>query len=229
MNRCTDYISHYKADAEQFDYFHNSDTTDHAYEVLFREFIRRLAGKPAKVLDVGSGGGWTRELPHDHIFFVDLSHKNLLTLKPGSSGAILADACYLPFKTESLNLVIASEILEHLNSPETAADEILRVLRKGGKAIVSTPYKEKLRYALCIHCNQVTPINAHLRSFDKEALSSLFSNAKKKTYLFGSKILVLLRVPRLFYRLPFRMWRSIDYLLIKFSDKAQHVIVVLEK
>jgi ubiquinone/menaquinone biosynthesis C-methylase UbiE len=181
------------------------------------------------VLDVGSGGGWTRELPHDHIFFVDLSHKNLLTLKPGSSGAILADACYLPFKTESLNLVIASEILEHLNSPETAADEILRVLRKGGKAIVSTPYKEKLRYALCIHCNQVTPINAHLRSFDKEALSSLFSNAKKKTYLFGSKILVLLRVPRLFYRLPFRMWRSIDYLLIKFSDKAQHVIVVLEK
>lgn len=229
MNRCADYISHYKADAEQFDYFNNPDRTDRAYEVLFRKFIRRLAGKPARMLDVGSGSGWTRDIPHDQVFFVDLSNKNLLALNSGSSGAVLADACCLPFKTKSLDFVVASEIMEHLNSPKTAADEILRVLEKGGKAIVSTPYKEKLRYALCIHCNKVTPMNAHLHSFDRENLSSLFPDVQKRTYLFGSKALVLLRMPRLFCGLPLWMWRLIDCLMVRFSDRAQHLIVVLEK
>jgi SAM-dependent methyltransferase len=229
MNRCSDYVSHYKADAEQFDYFHNPDSTDEAYEILFRKFIGKLAGKPKKVLDVGSGSGWTRDLAPEQLFFVDLSQKNLLTLKPGSSGAVLADACHLPFKTGSLDLIIASEIMEHLNSPGDAAKEILRVLEKGGKAIVSTPYKEKLRYTLCIHCNQVTPMNAHLHSFDKEALLAFFPGVKKRYFLFGSKVLILLRAPRLFDRLPLLIWKLLDYPLLKLIDKAQHIVVVLEK
>jgi ubiquinone/menaquinone biosynthesis C-methylase UbiE len=229
VNRCADYVAHYEADAEHFDYFNNPDETVHVYEILFRKFLKKLVGKPKTLLDLGSGSGWTRELPHQSIFFVDLSRKNLLALKVNSTGAILADACSLPFKTESLSVVIASEILEHLNSPESAAKEIVRVLEKGGKAIVSTPYKEKIRYALCIHCNQVTPMNAHLHSFDSNSLLSLFTAAKKKRFLFGSKLLVLLRAPRLFYRLPLMIWRLIDAPLTKLLDKAQHIVVVLEK
>ena len=142
---------------------------------------------------------------------------------------ILADACHLPFRTESMNLIIASEIIEHLNSPASAAEEIWRVLEKGGKAIVSTPYKEKIRYALCVHCNQVTPMNAHLHSFDREKLTLLFPTARKRSYLFGSKLLVLFRAPRLFYKLPLLFWKLLDYPLIKLLDKAQHIIIVLEK
>lgn len=229
MNRCTDYLSHYKADAEEFDYFHNPDKADRAYETLFRKFIKKLAGKPTRVLDIGCGSGWTRDLNHEELFFVDLSLRNLLILKPGSSGTVVADACYLPFKTGSMDLVIASEIMEHLNSPDYAAKEILRVLENGGKAIVSTPYKEKLRYTLCIHCNHVTPMNAHLHSFDKDALLSFFPDVKKRHLLFGSKVLVLLRAPRLFYRLPLLIWKLFDYPLTKIVDKAQHIIVVLKK
>ena len=229
MNRCSDYISHYKADAELFDYFDNPDETDRAYEILFRKFIRRLAGKPKQILDVGSGSGWAKEIPHEKIFFVDLSHKNLAAVNRNSTGAILADACHLPFKNDTLDLVIASEILEHLNSPEDAAKEIWRVLDRGGKAIVSTPYKEKLRYTLCIHCNQVTTMNAHLQSFDENILFSFFPEAKKSSYIFGSKILILLRAPKLLNKLPLFVWRLIDFILVKLFDKAQHIIAVLEK
>jgi ubiquinone/menaquinone biosynthesis C-methylase UbiE len=229
VNHCADYISHYRSDAEQFDYFNNPDETDRAYEILFRKFIGGVTGRPRKILDVGSGSGWTRGLPHHQLFFVDLSQKNLLRLEPNSSGAVVADASCLPFRSESVDLVVASEILEHLNSPDLAAQEILRVLEKGGKAIVSTPYKEKIRYSLCIHCNRPTPMNAHLRSFDRDALLSLFPNVKKKSWIFGSKILVLLRLPRLLCRLPLFFWKVFDYPLTKLSDKAQHLIVLLEK
>lgn len=232
MNRCANYISHYRLDAEHFDYFDNPDATDRAYEELFRRFICKLAGKHRVVLDIGSGVGWTSQIPHEEIYFVDLSSKNLSALKSPSeadSAPVLADAHYLPFKTESLEFVIASEILEHLNYPQDAAREMWRVLKKGGKAIVSTPYKEKIRYSLCIHCNRVTPMNAHLHSFDRQALLSMFATAKKSSHLFGSKVLSLLRAARVFERLPLWMWRLIDYPLIKLVDKAQHIIVVLEK
>ncbi|MFZ1082579.1 MAG: methyltransferase domain-containing protein [Candidatus Kryptoniota bacterium] len=229
MNYCTDYIDHYRIDAEEFDYFNNPSATERAYEKLFRKFISKLAGKQKNIVDIGSGGGWTFQIPHEQMFFVDLSAKNLDALKSASSVPILADAHCLPFKTGSLDFVIASEILEHLNHPEDAAAEIHRVLKRGGKSIISTPYKEKIRYALCIHCNRVTPMNAHLRSFDRKSLLSLFPSEKKNSYLFGSNILAILRVAKLFNKLPLWIWRLIDNPLIKLTDKAQHIVVVLEK
>ena len=230
MNRCENHVEHYRNDAEEFDYFTNQDPTDKAYEKLFRKFLLHLTGKPRKVLDIGSGSGWTSFIPHDEILFVDLSAKNLRILKSDSSTPVLADAQHLPFKDGSQEFVIASEIMEHLNDPEMAAREIWRVLKPGGSAIISTPYKEKLRYTLCIHCNRVTPWNAHLHSFDKEGLLSLFpERSRKKAYIFGSKLLVLGRAPRLFMNLPLWLWRAFDLTLVKLTDKAQHLVILIQK
>ena len=222
-------MNHYRLDAEHFDYFNNADPTDRAYEKLFRRFISKLAGKPHAVLDIGSGSGWTAQIPHEQIYFVDLSTRNLAELRSNASLPVMADAYFLPFKNESLEFVIASEILEHLNSPEIAAKEIFRVLKPGGKAIVSTPYKEKIRYALCIHCNQPTPMNAHLHSFDRQALLSFFPLANTSIYLFGSKILTLIHAAKLFGKLPLWIWRLVNYPLLKLVDKAQHIIIVIER
>ncbi len=229
MNSCGDYISHYRLDAEHFDYFDIKDRSDLAYEHLFHKFVAKLAGKRSSVLDIGSGSGWTSNIPHRQIFFVDLSHKNLSELKSDLASPVMADANHLPFKDASHEFVIASEILEHLNHPEEAAREIWRVLKPGGKAIISTPYKEKIRYSLCIHCNKVTPMNAHLHSFDRPALASLFIRGEKEFFFFGSKLLVLLQLPRLVQRLPLWVWRIMDYPALRMTDKAQHIILVLQK
>ncbi len=230
MNRCSDYIAHYRTDAENFDYFTNQDPDDRAYEKIFRKFIVGLARQPRTIVDIGSGGGWTSAIPHDNIFYVDLSPKNLASLRSDTSGPVMADAQRLPFRNDSVEFVIASEIIEHLNDPATAAGEIWRVLKPGGRAIVSTPYKEKIRYALCIHCNQVTPWNAHLHSFDRATLLSYFpAAADKRSFVFGSKILTTMRMPRIFTKLPLWTWRIIDRVLIGLVDKAQHIVVVVEK
>lgn len=230
MNRCENYIEHYRTDAEEFDYFTNQDPTDKAYEKLFRKFLLTLAGTPHTVLDIGSGSGWTSFIPHHKILFVDLSNKNLRVLKSDASIPVLADAHALPFKDESQEFVVASEIIEHLNDPGTAAREIWRVLKPGGRALVSTPYKERLRYTLCIHCNKVTPWNAHLHSFDNESLSSFFpEGSRKSVYVFGSKVLVLARTPKLFGNLPLWLWRVFDRTLIRLTDKAQHLVLLIEK
>jgi SAM-dependent methyltransferase len=230
VTRCSNYVEHYRADAEHFDYFVNRDPADSAYERLFHKFVQILSGRPRNIVDIGSGGGWTATIPHENIFFVDLSKTNLAALKSERSGPVFADAHRLPFKNDSLDFVIASEIIEHLNDPAAAASEIWRVLKPGGRAVVSTPYKERIKYTLCVHCNKPTPWNAHLHSFDRAALLSLFpSQAKRRSYLFGSKILSIMRMPIVFRNLPLPVWRAFDSVLTRLVDKAQHVIVVIEK
>jgi ubiquinone/menaquinone biosynthesis C-methylase UbiE len=50
-----------------------------------------------------------------------------------------SDINRLPFETRSLDLVIASEVIEHLPEPERVISEIARVLRPGGQLILTMP------------------------------------------------------------------------------------------
>jgi ubiquinone/menaquinone biosynthesis C-methylase UbiE len=47
-----------------------------------------------------------------------------------------ADACALPFRDASFDLVACRHVAKHLGSPERAAAEIARVLRRGGRVAV---------------------------------------------------------------------------------------------
>lgn len=50
------------------------------------------------------------------------------------------DICNLPYEDNSYDFVIADQVLEHTMKPWVAADEIRRVLRSGGFAIVTAPF-----------------------------------------------------------------------------------------
>ena len=52
---------------------------------------------------------------------------------------VAADAQLLPFADQCFDLVLCSEVLEHLAKPEYAVDEFARVLRPGGKLVVTVP------------------------------------------------------------------------------------------
>ena len=52
---------------------------------------------------------------------------------------IQADAHFLPFRNEAFDTVVCYEVIEHVDSPRKVLKEIARVLKKGGRAIISTP------------------------------------------------------------------------------------------
>jgi 2-polyprenyl-3-methyl-5-hydroxy-6-metoxy-1,4-benzoquinol methylase len=56
----------------------------------------------------------------------------------------------LPNPNEDFDVVIAAEIIEHLENPRFTMREIFRVLRDGGWAIITTPNNESLRALLAL-------------------------------------------------------------------------------
>ena len=129
--------------------------------------------RPGVALDVGAaGGGNTRVLR-------DLGWR-AVPLEYGVDGAEVAvgrglpvvrgDATALPFADESLDLVVAFDVLEHLVDDHLAAREVIRVLRPGGHFLVAVPADPRLWSA---HDEAVD----HVRRYTRPTLTTLLARA----------------------------------------------------
>lgn len=105
------------------------------------------------VLDIGCGAGAAvRQYARSSakIFAVDLTkisvertHKSLklFNLK---GNVLQSDAAFLPFKEGSFDYVLSWGVLHHIPSTEAGIQEVHRVLKPGGKALISLYYKHIL-------------------------------------------------------------------------------------
>ena len=78
----------------------------------------------------------------------------------------------MPFADESFDFLLANHVLEHVDSPDKALTEIHRVLKRGGHAILQTPYSPRLHGTL-----QVAGIDtpeARLHAYGQEDHARLF-------------------------------------------------------
>jgi len=73
-----------------------------------------------------------------------------LDIRKTSAVNIIADAHYLPFRNEVFDRIFCIEVLEHLNSPLKALNEIRRVLNKNGVIIVTVPNLTEIRRIISI-------------------------------------------------------------------------------
>lgn len=109
-----------------------------------RALGRLLAPRPEEqVLEVGCGpGDVLLSLPPCRRLGLDISSTLLARarqrLGPGVP-LVRGDAERLPFAAASLAGVVCSEVLEHTLAPERVLRELARVLRPGGRAVVSIP------------------------------------------------------------------------------------------
>jgi 2-polyprenyl-3-methyl-5-hydroxy-6-metoxy-1,4-benzoquinol methylase len=213
-----DYREHYRLDALEFDYW-GKDQFSRVEKRRMSTVFELAALQPGmKVLDIGSGRGWfslrAAELGAE-VTAVDLSEKNLQKIREinPAVNVLLADALNLPAEAGQYDLIVALEVVEHLTDPKAAVLSWLSHLKPEGRLLITVPYKEVIRYSLCIHCNQKTPINAHLHTFDRDNLIKLLSHNGywvKETRGFVHKLLNTLKVNRFCGWLPYRLWKFLD-------------------
>lgn len=116
---------------------------DDVPESLRRLFEQHVTNTD-ECLDLGCGDGGTAGVflaAHARSYLgVDVSEKALgLARKRGLSVRRIDDASDLPFPDSSFDVVVCSEVLEHLLMPHLAAAQALRVLRDNGRMIVTVP------------------------------------------------------------------------------------------
>jgi uncharacterized protein YbaR (Trm112 family)/SAM-dependent methyltransferase len=104
------------------------------------------ARRRLRILDVGCGDGAATALlaerAHGHtVVGADWSQMALERARRRGLTLLRAslDGCGLPIPDQSLDVVVFSEVIEHLVDTDAALDELVRVLRPGGSLLLSTP------------------------------------------------------------------------------------------
>ena len=93
--------------------------------------------------------------------------------------AVNGDALSLPFADASFDLVIASEVLEHVHDDGAAMAELVRVLRPGGTLAVTVPrwFPEKVCWALAEEYHAPHVPDGHVRIYGRARLAWLVGAA----------------------------------------------------
>ena len=100
---------------------------------------RRVAEIPAGSRTLDLGGNKIRKRGQFDIerFKLDVIYANYVTDKKPD---VQADAAYLPFRDDSFDVVICAELLEHVYQPKDVLAEAFRVLKPGGRLLLTVPF-----------------------------------------------------------------------------------------
>jgi SAM-dependent methyltransferase len=102
---------------------------------LLRTIVEEHIGDPETLLDVGSADGpsvsWMRTRGRRVALDLDFA-----ALTPGD---VCASAMAMPFHDGSFDVVAAFDVLEHCEPEAQALEEIVRVLRPGGRLLIAVP------------------------------------------------------------------------------------------
>jgi SAM-dependent methyltransferase len=106
---------------------------------LHTALSRRLSEAKGVTIDVGCGSKPYRAIVNSNVY---------LGIEVQQSGHthehehvdIYYDGSQLPIATESADLVLCCEVLEHTSNPKTLLQEILRILRPGGTLVLTVPF-----------------------------------------------------------------------------------------
>ncbi len=101
-------------------------------------------GSGQKALDAGCGYGLhSLELQKRDfkVYSIDIDKQRIEFLKKETNGLNLSvgNLTKLPFPKESFDIIICSDVIEHIKGDKKAFSELARVLKKGGMLCLTTP------------------------------------------------------------------------------------------
>jgi ubiquinone/menaquinone biosynthesis C-methylase UbiE len=134
-------------------------------EIILTENILPHFLRKGNVLDVGCGDGFLAHLltkQRSNVVGIDISSSKIKYAHGMCSGAdfIIADGRFLPFRSESFDVVVCSEVFEHVLNYPLIINEIYRIIRKKGKLLITVPYL----------------MHVHIHTFDEQKISNSLTN-----------------------------------------------------
>lgn len=161
---------------------------ENTYRQWYRPALELLPEKihNLKILEIGSGlgefSGLLKKADATNLTCSDLSLGYVKSLKDKGFKAVVVDLNHkLPFKSNTFDLIIGLEVIEHTYNTEYLLKELQRVLKPKGILILSTPNFAWWGYRLRYLRGYPPKVEGyHLRHFTFNSLKSKLSWARLK-------------------------------------------------
>ena len=160
------------------------DTVD-ALELRTVDFARSHHPEIGRILDAGVGPGtFLSRVPAREKHGVDVSMGYLRRVKEMGIAPVLSKLEQLPYADNSFDMVISTDVLEHVLDFLKATIQLVRVLDEGGTLVIRVPYRENLSAYLALEDYDLV----HVRTFDIPSLRVHFEKVLGLEFL-GSELL----------------------------------------
>lgn len=132
--------------APKWEKYINKAETRKRLKVVFLDLLKGISLKDKDFLEIGCGLGYFSLEALNRgakVTVVDVG-KNLVDITKNrvkKGKFIIASASRLPFKDNSYDIVLCTEVIEHVEDQKKAFNEMFRVLKKGGYLVITTPNK----------------------------------------------------------------------------------------
>jgi len=134
-----------------------------------------------RILDAGCGEGVTLEklvarFPRSHVEGIDVDPENVRICRDHALPARQGDLYNLPFESGVMDTCLLLEVIEHMDQPERALEELARVTRPGGRLIVLYPvdWAYFVARVLCLRFREAMFDPGHLRQWSFTSLRGSF-------------------------------------------------------
>lgn len=140
------------------------------------------------ILDIGSYDGYIsynlkKLFPNLKITVVDVDKSGLKLAKEKGLNTLYASALELPIKDNQVDVVLCLDVIEHIKEDEKMIKEISRVLKTGGKVVLTTPMQDGVSFPF-LGRQRIENINkswGHVRKgYSLENIKELFGNSNLK-------------------------------------------------
>lgn len=159
------------ADKKSNLYFQEQIRFDHVLKYV------PAADQAHQVLDFGCGNGylsWLVAQKKVNVVALDISGRRLLqfseTALKHEISQVIGSVTMTGIRSDRFDTIISSEVLEHITDYKQAMAEAFRLLKPGGRFIVTVPHNEPVVTFTCPHCLEKIYRNDHVNQFSRERL-----------------------------------------------------------
>jgi len=162
------------------------------------QIVTQFAQGTQQILDIGCGSSRILADLKGATVGLDVQLSKLRYARRYNLPLVNGNIFQLPFNDNSFDCVICSQVIEHLVEGDEPFDEMLRVLRPGGKLVLGTPDYGTILWPVIERVYGIVAPGAyadeHITHYTKDSLTTLLESygliIQESRYVFGSELIM---------------------------------------